>query len=225
MKTPTVMHSAVAMLMLSAAWSIGQPADRTTQVIIAPEQQNGRVYVYTGVAKGKPEGIGIPSLYIEHDCIDKAKPETKQASASSSGCCLKYIAHLDRKPGNCGVAWSKAPRGDAPGVWGETNSIPVWNLQGARKLVVNLRGQRGGEQVQIKVGILGDKPYGDSLRTPIESKWFELTTAWQAFEIAIPDRADLTRVYTPLCWVANDVHQPEGMSTITFYIDDCYFEF
>jgi hypothetical protein len=138
---------------------------------------------------------------------------------------LKYTAHLDRSPGWCGVAWSKAPNGDRKEYFGETNSIPVFDLRGARKLVVHLRGQKGGESVQIKVGILGDKPYGDSLPSPIESNWFRITTEWQQFEIEIAQDADLSRVFTPLCWVANDVHQPPGMGTRTFYIDDCYFEF
>jgi hypothetical protein len=223
MKTIGTMHTAAAMLMVCATWSMGQPVDKQKQAIITPQLENGKVYIYTGPADGKPEGITVPSLYMEGQCIDKDKPETRQVS--TSGCCLKFTTHLDRSPGWCGVAWSKAPSGTNEGAFADTPSNPVFKLQGAKKLVIHLRGQRGGESVQIKVGVLGDKPYGDSLRYPIESPWFKLTSEWKSFEIVIPDSADLSRVYTPLCWVANDVHQPAGMSTITFYIDDCYFEF
>ncbi len=222
MKAHTATYPTMVMLMMLTASLVGNCQEKK-QAIITPDKENGKVYVYTGPAEGKPEGICVPSLYMEAQCIDKDKPEVRQQSPS--GCCLKYTVHLDKDPGWCGVVWSKAPSGDNPTNWAGTPTIPAYNLKGAKKLIVHLKGQRGGESLQIKLGVLGDKPYGDSLPSPVESKWFKLTTEWRQFEIEIPDDTDLSRVFTPMSWVANNVHQPVGMNTIIFYIDDCYFEF
>jgi hypothetical protein len=49
--------------------------------------------------------------------------------------------------------------------------------------VLHARGQTGKERTQVKVGIPGDKPHGDSLSYPAQTKWLLLPTEWTEFEL------------------------------------------
>ena len=105
--------------------------------------------------------------------------------------------------------------------WGETPSDIAYNLSGARRLVFRARGKRGGEMIQVKVAIAGDKPYGDSSKTPAATNWIRLTSDWQRYELSL-DGYNLRRVITPFAFVTNRVHNERD--TIVFYLDDIYFE-
>jgi hypothetical protein len=137
---------------------------------------------------------------------------TDPASGSSSVRIeIKFVS-----PWWCGIAVASVAdyRGDKP-------SAAAYNLQGARKLVFKARGEKGGESIQVRVGITGDQKYGDSLRVPASTRWLTLTTDWRSYELDVTG-LDLKRIITPFVFVTNRDHNPE--SSLVFHLDEIYFE-
>jgi hypothetical protein len=99
-----------------------------------------------------------------------------------------------------------------------------YNLTGLKKkrFVVHMRGGRGGERVQWKVGFLGAEKYGDSLPLPAQTKWLSLGKEWTRYELDL-SKVDLSRVCS-LCFVLSQAQQSEPNAPVSFFIDDCYFE-
>ena len=88
------------------------------------------------------------------------------------------------------------------------------NKMGFTKISFYMKGEKGKEVVQYKVG----NPDCDSLTT--FKKTIYLTTEWQPFEINIKN-ADLANITSPFGWFINfKVNPPE----VTFYIDQVRFE-
>lgn len=104
--------------------------------------------------------------------------------------------------------------------WGDTPG-PGFDLSAARKLVFRARGQEGGESIQVKVAICGDKKYGDSARIPAATEWITLTPNWRSYELDLKG-TDLRRVITLFAFVADKAHNPQG--ALTFYLDEIYFD-
>jgi hypothetical protein len=119
-----------------------------------------------------------------------------------------------RAPFWCGVAVSSLPD-----FWGEKEG-KAFDLRKAKRLVFHARGARGGEVVQFKVAIAGDKPFGDSARSPASTEWLRLTRDWQRYELDVSG-LDLSRVVTPFCFVTS---RDYNRGNISFFLDEIYFE-
>lgn len=117
--------------------------------------------------------------------------------------------------------WSGLAVASVADYWGEKPSTAAYNLQGARKLIFSARGARGGEGIQVRLGITGDKPYGDSLKLPASTRWLKLSKEWQRFELDLSG-LDLKRVITPFVFVANRDYNPDG--GLSFHLDEIYIE-
>jgi hypothetical protein len=109
-----------------------------------------------------------------------------------------------------GIVWQ-----DPANDWGEQPG--GWNLTGAKKLTLWARGEKGGEIVSFKFGILGaDKKHPDSAGGELE----EITLAkdWTQYTIDLAGK-DLTCIKTGFAWTLRGQGQP-----VTFYLDDIRFE-
>jgi len=92
-----------------------------------------------------------------------------------------------------------------------------WNLTGAKRLSFWARGDKGGEIVSFKFGILGpDKKYSDSATG--ESTDLKLTRQWTVYTIDLTGK-DLTRVKTGFVWTLRGQGHP-----VVFYLDDIRYE-
>ena len=107
--------------------------------------------------------------------------------------------------------------------WGETDAEGL-DLTKAKKLVFYARGEKGGEQIQVKAAIVTDKKYGDSAIVPIVSPWYTLEKTWKRYEITLEDaKGNLQRVITPFAVISNKPHNDKA-DTIDFYVDEIYYE-
>jgi hypothetical protein len=122
--------------------------------------------------------------------------------------CLRidYLENADW----AGIVWQ-----DPANDWGDQNG--GWNLTGAKSLKVWARGEKGGEVVSFKFGVLGaDKKFSDSASG--ENVDVKLTTEWQEYTIDLAGK-DLTRIKTGFVWTVAGQGAP-----VVFYLDDIRFE-
>lgn len=109
-----------------------------------------------------------------------------------------------------GIVWQ-----DPANDWGDQNG--GWNLTGAKKLKFWARGEKGGEVVSFKFGILGsDKKFSDSAAGEITD--VKLTKDWAEYSIDLAGK-DLSRIKTGFCWSLAGQSAP-----VAFYLDDIRFE-
>jgi hypothetical protein len=171
-----------------------------------------RFYVYSDAgAKGNhgewtnfmPKEAG---KMIKLSLVEKANPY------SGSTCIRVDVQWVE--PYWCGVVVASMPE-----YWGEKPG-KGYNLRKAKKLVFHARGLKGGEVIQVKTAIAGDKRHGDSTLIAPATPWRKLTTKWQRFELDL-EGYDLRRVITPFCFVTSKDYNPQP---ITFFLDEIYFE-
>jgi hypothetical protein len=109
-----------------------------------------------------------------------------------------------------GIVWQ-----DPANDWGDQPG--GWNLDGAKKLTFWARGDKGGETVTFKFGVLGpDKKYADSMTG--ESGALKLTSNWTEYNIDLAGK-DMTRIKTGFVWSLTGQGSP-----VVFYLDDIRFE-
>jgi len=109
-----------------------------------------------------------------------------------------------------GVVWQ-----DPANDWGELAG--GWNLTGAKQLKFWARGEKGGETVSFKFGILGaDKKFSDSSMGAIND--VKLTKEWAEYTIDLSGK-DLSRIKTGFVWSLAGQGSP-----VVFYLDDIRFE-
>ncbi len=108
-----------------------------------------------------------------------------------------------------GVVW-QYPAND----WGD---IPDGlNLTAARRLTFWARGERGGEQVEFKMGVLGrDKPYPDSGSAGVTTR---LSKQWKQYSVALSGK-NLKCIKTGFSWSLRGRSEP-----VTMYVDDIRYE-
>ncbi len=126
----------------------------------------------------------------------------------SSNTCLRveYSASGDW----AGVVWQ-----DPANDWGDQPG--GWNLTGAKKLKFWARGEKGGENVTFKFGVLGsDKKHSDSASG--DGGATKLTNEWQEYSIDLSGK-DLSRIKTGFVWTL-----PGQGSPVVFFLDDIRFE-
>lgn len=110
-----------------------------------------------------------------------------------------------------------------------------------KKFVFHLRGEKGIERVQWRVGFLAGEKHGDSLEYSKQGKWLTLKKKWTRYEIDLSEnnmeggswwgkmdimgspKSDLSRVCS-FCFVLSRAQQVNSDSPIVFYIDSVYFE-
>jgi hypothetical protein len=108
-----------------------------------------------------------------------------------------------------GIAWQHPENdfGDKPG---------GWDVTGAKRLALWLRGDRGNERVTIELGIVGaDKKFPDTTKAKLANA--SLSIDWQEYTLEL--KGDLTRIKTGLVLVVTGAGQP-----IRFFMDDCRYE-
>ncbi|MBN1270542.1 MAG: hypothetical protein JXB04_13210 [Kiritimatiellae bacterium] len=117
----------------------------------------------------------------------------------------KYIAS-----GNwAGIVWQSPP-----GDWGEEPG--GYDLSAAKKLTFWARGEKGGEEVEFKFGILDrKKEYPDS--TQGRGKKIKLKPEWQKYEISISGNKKCIK--TGFVWTVEAGHED-----LTFFLDDIQYE-
>ncbi|MFH0785275.1 MAG: hypothetical protein V2B20_25440 [Pseudomonadota bacterium] len=108
--------------------------------------------------------------------------------------------------------------------WGEeaeASSLSVLDLSKAKKLIFFAKGEKGGECIQVKAAIAGDRPYGDSALVPVMTDWITLGKEWKRYMVTV-DGSQLKRVITPFAVITNLAYNPEG--AITLDLDEIYYE-
>ena len=109
-----------------------------------------------------------------------------------------------------GVVWQSPPDdwGDRPG---------GYDLSGAKRLVAWVRGETGGEKIELKLGILGnDKRFHDSAAATAGT--VTLATEWRQVVLPLAGK-DLSCIKTGFCWVVAGQGKP-----VVFYLDDVRYE-
>jgi len=157
--------------------------------------------IYSGTLDAAPF---VPSGWIGDISSIKLNPECATDPHSGKTCIrCDFIS----SSGWGGIAW-QSPAGD----WGDRGG--GYNLTGARKLTFWARGEKGGEVVNFKYGLIGrEKRFFDTASGNIEN--VKLTSEWQQYAIDVPEGSDLTRIKTGFCWSLESQGQP-----VTFYLDD-----
>lgn len=108
------------------------------------------------------------------------------------------------------IAWQHPANdfGDKPG---------GWDLTGAKRLSVWLRGETGTETVTIEFGILGqDKKFPDTAKVRRED--IKLSSEWHEYTLDAAEK-DMTRIKTGFVISIRGIGKPT-----TIYLDDCKFE-
>ena len=125
-----------------------------------------------------------------------------------------------------GIAFISGP--DSPAWWGDSNRGRYFDLSSLpkKKLVYHVRADRDGGQIKIQLGVLGNRPFGDTLPSPIVGNPVTLTTKWERHEIdlhAVP-AAELRRICNGFGVLVELGEQPSETTRTEFYLDDIYFE-
>ncbi len=158
-------------------------------------------------SEGTNDQAYIPAGWMGDTKSMKVEPSWTD-SPHSGKTCMRCDFTADKGWG--GVVWQN-PAQD----WGDRAG--GFDLTGAKKLTFWARGEKGGEVVDFKFGILGrEKKFFDTGKGGLER--VTLTRDWKQYEINISNQ-DLTRIKTGFEWNLASSGQP-----ITFYLDDVQWE-
>jgi hypothetical protein len=132
---------------------------------------------------------------------DKAKPVIK----------ITYSAKAAQSNGWAGIYWQNPANN-----WGSREG--GFNLNGAKRVVFNARGEKGGEMVsQFKMGGI-EGNFSDSGSAAIGP--ITLTKEWKSYEINL-DGQELSSISGGFCWTMTRDENPEGA---VFFLDDIRYE-
>jgi exo-beta-1,3-glucanase (GH17 family) len=173
-----------------------------------------RFYVYRD--DGDAVNHGIWKGWMPEAAGDMLKLDLADRTTRAHGSTAVRVDVTFAPPNWCGVAVVS----DDPWAWGKMPTR-AFDLSQARRLVFWARGQRGGEYIQVKVGMTGGAPHGDSAPAPIATPWIKLTTDWRRYELGL-DGAVLSRVVTPFVFVVDRAHNPGNQ--LAFFLDEIYVE-
>lgn len=102
--------------------------------------------------------------------------------------------------------------------WGD---YPGYDISQATRLTFWVRGEKGGERAEFKVG--GIKSAGKSYRDsfgPISTGIIKLRREWERYSIDLEGQ-DISMIIGGFCWVTNRIQNPRGC---TIYVDEIQFE-
>ncbi len=113
-------------------------------------------------------------IQVDLECRDHPNTLLEGTPTTEKPCCIRVKITWADAPW-ASVAFISGP--DKPPWWGDNNSGSYYDLSNLpkKKLVFYARGEHGGESIQAQIGLLGDKPFGDSLRKPVLSEDLKLT--------------------------------------------------
>jgi hypothetical protein len=164
-------------------------------------------------------------ISIDLECVDHPNEMPATTRASETQCCLRTkITWGDATWAS--IAFISGP--DKPPWWGENNRGRHYDLSGLakKKLVFFTRGEHGGEAIKVQIGVLGGKPYGDSLPQPFISDEMTLTQEWVRHEIdlkSIPG-SELEHICNGFGVIVERSSQSGSPDETVFYLDDIYYE-
>ena len=164
-------------------------------------------------------------IKLDLSSADNPNRIMRPASASERDACIRVqITWGDATWAS--VAFISGP--DNPPWWGDNKNGKYYNLAGLtkKKLVLYARGDKGGESFKVQVGVLGDKPYGDSLHKPVISEDIVLTTDWTRYEIDLKDvpAKELEHICNGFGFTVVRDNQSGSPDNTVFYLDDIYYE-
>ncbi len=138
---------------------------------------------------------------IEYDDCWKENPHAGDS-------CIKCV--FSDPKGWGGIVWQNPANN-----WGDDEGGV--DLTGAKQLSFWARGDKGGEMVEFKMGIIAkNKPYWDTGKASLGK--IKLTPEWKQYIIPLTGK-DLSRIMTGFVWVT------QGRATpVTFYLDDIAYE-
>jgi hypothetical protein len=169
----------------------------------ADEPAKPKLVIYADDLKNPPYA---PSGWMGKTDAIAVDPNCKTNPHSGATCMKLEFKSADNFGG---VVWQ-----DPADDWGDKPG--GHDLTGAKRLTFWARGDKGGEKVEFKFGILGsDQKFPDSASG---STTVELTTEWKRYTIDLEGK-DLKQIKTGFCWVVAGQGAP-----ITFYLDDIQYE-
>lgn len=196
--------------------------------------KQGRLYIYSNGPRGLPF---VPYGWMPKEAADMAKVDLEcktdpyvtpsadgqTAKPSPADNCIAVTVDW-KAPYWCGVAWISGP----DKWWGENNKGTHYDLANLKKkrLVFFARSPQT-TKIQVKFGILTDKPFGDSVQIPPETKWLELTPQWKRYELSLADLSakELKKICTGFVFVLSQDQQPKSNTPQTrFYLDEIYLD-
>lgn len=185
--------TAVASLHVGAAPTKSDAAAPTLPLILYADGVDHPPYVWSGWMGDSK------SIAVDDKCTD---------NPHSGATCMKCQFKADAGFG--GIAWQNPANN-----WGD--EAGGLDLSGAKKLTFWARGEKGGEVVSFKLGILGpDKKFPDSDHAELPD--VTLSSDWKQYSIDLTGK-DLHRIATGFVWVLAAGGQP-----VTFYLDDVRYE-
>jgi hypothetical protein len=138
---------------------------------------------------------------IEYDDASKENPHSGET-------CIR-VKYADTSKWG-GIVW-QSPADD----WGDEPG--GWDLTGAKQLIFWARGDKGGETVEFKLGILPkSKPYHDSGSATLGK--IKLTPEWKQYTLGLTGK-NLTRIKTGFVFSVAGTKEP-----VTFFLDDIQYE-
>jgi hypothetical protein len=162
---------------------------------------------------------------IDLECTDHPNQTGSDQSSSETQSCIQMKINWGDATW-AGIAFISGP--DRPPWWGENNRGRHYDLSNLvkKKLVFYARGDRGGESLKVQIGLLGDKPYGDSLHQPISGDDITLTPEWTRYEVDLNDvaPAELAHICNGFGVNLERANQPGSGDQTVIYLDDIYFE-
>lgn len=189
-----------------------------------PLDKEGRFWVYRELAEDDDFDLlpFIPYGWMPKEAADMMTLSLNHESNAREKRCIAATVKKWVPPWWCGVAFISGP--DNPPFWGEEDIGWYYDLSGLKKkkLVFYVRSD-SNTRIQVKVGILGDKQFGDSLKLPAQTKWLKLKKEWTRYELAL-SKYDLSRVCNGFTFVLARNQQEEPRAPVDFFIDDIYFE-
>ncbi len=191
------------LIVIFAAVSVSSAAFAASQVGGATKLP---FFVYPFAADSRP--VYTPSGFMGDTKDIRLVPGSTAVKGRTSDSCLQV--NFTAKSGWGGVAWL-SPVSD----WG--TSPGGLNLSGAKKLVVWCRGDKGGEVVTFKYGIIDNsKKFHDTSSGELDS--VKLTTHWTKYTINLSGK-NLQDIKSSFVWVVNSPGHP-----VTFYLDSVSYE-
>ncbi len=160
-----------------------------------------------GNADDEGEGLFVASGWMGSTDAIELDDSWKEKTHTGSSCIR--VSFSDPK-GWGGVAWQNPANN-----WGDDEGGV--DLTGAKQLSFWARGEKGGEVVDFKLGMIQkNKPYWDTAKVSLEK--VKLTAEWKQYVIPLTGK-DLSRIVTGFAFAVKGKHDP-----VTFYLDDMVIE-
>ena len=177
---------------------------------------DSRVYVYKDYNAPENKALSASVMPARAAEINMVSLRTfVKPGFDGKGTSIQLLFNVNQPP-----TWAGVVLPVQPDYWGEWDAAGL-DLSKATKLVFYARGEQGGEQIQVKAAIAGDKPYGDSALFPVSTTWIKLDKDWKRYEVPV-DGSQLSRVITPFAVIVNKPYNPSGKGTV--YLDEIYYE-